>query len=129
VQVSIPHVTFSTMSIPNLKLYLRDICLLLQIFGSQPQLLEHSTLNLAHPHFIIVGCNWPYYVIWSNVTSSFLLQHNPLQFYFLSVCIIYLIFSYSFYYFSMRHFYSGYNIFSSCESGLLFSNSPGILIL
>ena len=57
VQVSIPHVTFSTMSIPNLKLCLSDICLLLQISGSQPHLLEHSTLYLAQSHFIILGCN------------------------------------------------------------------------
>lgn len=55
VQVSIPQVTRSTMSIPKRKDYFNAICLLLHWLGSQPHPAEHSDFCFAQEHFIREG--------------------------------------------------------------------------
>lgn len=127
VQISMPQVTRSSTSIPNLKDCFFDIYLLVQVSGSQPQSSPHSALTLMQLHFcclktsvsIMFFLDLSWLTSWSSLLG---IQQSPSHFDFFSVLMICFVLT-----FSSFSFASCSGAFYS--STVRFSCSPGSLIL
>ena len=94
---SIPHVTFSSTSIPNFKDLFMVIYLFLHFYGSQPHSGPHSYLTFMQSQVYYAAILGEFSSLLAPTTiysSSLMLQHDPLHLDTLSVFIISLIYVY-----------------------------------